>query len=191
MSVKTADIVVAVILLGLGLVLGLDSIRMGAGWGMDGPKAGFFPLIMALLVIAGWFVRVEEDVHFVDAGPEGDLVGEGRSAFCRAGRDDASPHRSHPSYRHDSPDGGHRVVPSRHGLSGVLHPVGRGVPLADRTPGQHSHPVRLLLGVREDFPHSYADGMVRRADPSVLRGKESSDDGYHVQSPHGRRRGGP
>lgn len=60
MRVKTADIIVAGILLGLGLLLGWDSFRMGSGWGMEGPQAGFFPLVMAVLVVGGCLVVIRQ-----------------------------------------------------------------------------------------------------------------------------------
>lgn len=62
MSTKTGDIVVAVVLLGLGLLVGYDSFRMGSGWGMEGPKAGFFPLLMAILMVVGCLVVIRQAV---------------------------------------------------------------------------------------------------------------------------------
>jgi putative tricarboxylic transport membrane protein len=56
MSTKAADILVAAIILCLGLVVGWDAIRLGSGWGMEGPGAGFFPLLMAVLVIGGCII---------------------------------------------------------------------------------------------------------------------------------------
>ena len=60
MTTKSADIVVAVILLCLGLVVGLDSFRLGSGWGMEGPKAGFFPIVMAIIAVAGCLVIIRQ-----------------------------------------------------------------------------------------------------------------------------------
>jgi len=53
MTTKAADILVAAILLVLGLIVGVDSFRMGAGWGMEGPQGGFFPFLLALVMIGG------------------------------------------------------------------------------------------------------------------------------------------
>jgi hypothetical protein len=53
MSTKAADILVAAIILCFGLVVGWDALRLGSGWGMNGPKAGFFPFLMAALVVGG------------------------------------------------------------------------------------------------------------------------------------------
>jgi hypothetical protein len=60
MTTKSADIMVAVILLCLGLVVGLDSFRLGSGWGMEGPKAGFFPIVMAIIAVAGCLVIIRQ-----------------------------------------------------------------------------------------------------------------------------------
>ena len=53
MTTKAADILVAAILLGFGFIVGFDSLRMGAGWGMEGPQGGFFPFFLSLVMIGG------------------------------------------------------------------------------------------------------------------------------------------
>ncbi len=53
MSMRGAEIVVAAILMGFGILVAVDSVRRGAGWGPDGPQAGFFPFMMAVLILAG------------------------------------------------------------------------------------------------------------------------------------------
>jgi len=60
MTTKTADILVAIALLCLGLVVGWDSFRLGSGWGMEGPKAGFFPFVMAVVAVAGCLVIIRQ-----------------------------------------------------------------------------------------------------------------------------------
>ena len=60
MSTKTADILVAITLLCLGLIVGLDSFRLGSGWGMEGPKAGFFPFVMAVIAVLGCLVIIRQ-----------------------------------------------------------------------------------------------------------------------------------
>lgn len=52
LSTKAADIVVALILIGLGLVVVADSLRLGIGWDVDGPKSGYFPFYTGLLIVA-------------------------------------------------------------------------------------------------------------------------------------------
>jgi putative tricarboxylic transport membrane protein len=62
MITKTADILVAIILGGFGLLIAVDSWRMGAGWGMEGPKGGFFPFVMAAIALAGCVVVIRQAV---------------------------------------------------------------------------------------------------------------------------------
>jgi hypothetical protein len=52
LSTKAADIVVALILVGVGLVVVTDSLRLGIGWDADGPKSGYFPFYTGLLIVA-------------------------------------------------------------------------------------------------------------------------------------------
>jgi hypothetical protein len=75
-SQKTAEIVVAALFLAVGALVMFDSVRLGASWGADGPKPGYFPfylgLIMALaalfnLVRAAMIAR-DKNKPFVLAG---------------------------------------------------------------------------------------------------------------------------
>lgn len=49
-SVRTAEIVVAVFLLSLGSLVMYDSVRLGFRWVGDGPEAGYFPFYIAVLI---------------------------------------------------------------------------------------------------------------------------------------------
>jgi putative tricarboxylic transport membrane protein len=51
LSRRSADIVVALILLGVGALVMKDSIRLGFGWGADGPQSGYFPFYVGLLIV--------------------------------------------------------------------------------------------------------------------------------------------
>ncbi len=62
MKTKTVDILVASVILCIGLIVGFDSFRMGVGWGMDGPKPGFFPFVMAALVVIGCLIVFRQAV---------------------------------------------------------------------------------------------------------------------------------
>ena len=42
---RKADIVLALFLMLIGLLVVWDSARLGFGWGMSGPGAGFFPVL--------------------------------------------------------------------------------------------------------------------------------------------------
>jgi hypothetical protein len=50
---RTADIVCAVVILLIGLLVMADSVRLEIGWGMEGPRAGFYPFVMSLGVVIG------------------------------------------------------------------------------------------------------------------------------------------
>jgi len=49
---RTADIVTASVLMLLGGVVLVDAVRLGIGWGTDGPRSGFFPFWLALVMVA-------------------------------------------------------------------------------------------------------------------------------------------
>jgi len=48
---RVADLVVASVLMLLGGVVLYDALRLGAGWGSDGPQSGFLPFWLALLLL--------------------------------------------------------------------------------------------------------------------------------------------
>ena len=49
---RTADIATVVVLMATGALVVSDSLRLGIGWGTDGPMSGFFPFWLAVLTIA-------------------------------------------------------------------------------------------------------------------------------------------
>jgi hypothetical protein len=49
-SVRTAEITVALVLLGLGALVVYDSARLGFRWAGDGPQAGYFPFYIGLFI---------------------------------------------------------------------------------------------------------------------------------------------
>jgi hypothetical protein len=49
---RAADLTTALVLIAGGLLVLWDSLRLGVGWGTDGPKSGFFPFWLALIAIA-------------------------------------------------------------------------------------------------------------------------------------------
>jgi putative tricarboxylic transport membrane protein len=51
-SVKAVEIAVSAIMFGLGLVVIVDSRRVGYGWAEDGPEAGYFPFYIGLILCA-------------------------------------------------------------------------------------------------------------------------------------------
>jgi hypothetical protein len=50
--VRTADLLAAAVLVVLGVVVLGDAVRLGLGWGSDGPQSGFFPFWLALVLVA-------------------------------------------------------------------------------------------------------------------------------------------
>src|SRR5215471_10128899 len=47
---RSVDVVVSLLLLGLALLLGWDSWRIGMSWADDGPQAGYFPFYLSVLM---------------------------------------------------------------------------------------------------------------------------------------------
>ena len=48
---RAADLTTALILIAGGALVIWDSLRVGIGWGTDGPKSGFFPFWLGLIMI--------------------------------------------------------------------------------------------------------------------------------------------
>jgi hypothetical protein len=46
-----ADIIVGLFLILLGVIILIDAIRLGFGWGIGGPEAGYLPFYMAIGII--------------------------------------------------------------------------------------------------------------------------------------------
>jgi hypothetical protein len=49
---RVADLLTAAVLIALGGVVVYDAARLGIGWGTDGPRSGFFPFWLAVLLVA-------------------------------------------------------------------------------------------------------------------------------------------
>ncbi|HEY6363958.1 MAG TPA: tripartite tricarboxylate transporter TctB family protein [Candidatus Binatia bacterium] len=49
---RIADLVTAAMLMLLGGVVIYDAVRLGVGWGNEGPRSGFFPFWLATLMVA-------------------------------------------------------------------------------------------------------------------------------------------
>lgn len=47
---RTADLTTALVLMAGGVLVIWDSLRLGIGWGTDGPQSGFFPFWLAVLL---------------------------------------------------------------------------------------------------------------------------------------------
>jgi hypothetical protein len=49
-SMRTMEIAVALVLLAISVIVVVDSHRLGASWGSDGPQSGYFPFYIGLLL---------------------------------------------------------------------------------------------------------------------------------------------
>ena len=56
-SNRSMEIVVAAITFALGALVVVDSLRLGIGWGDEGPKAGYFPFYIGLIICIGSIVN--------------------------------------------------------------------------------------------------------------------------------------
>jgi putative tricarboxylic transport membrane protein len=48
---RTADLTTALALIAISALVVWDALRLGIGWGSDGPQSGFFPFWLAVIVI--------------------------------------------------------------------------------------------------------------------------------------------
>jgi hypothetical protein len=48
---RTADLTTALVLIGISGLVVWDALRLGIGWGSDGPQSGFFPFWLAVIVV--------------------------------------------------------------------------------------------------------------------------------------------
>ena len=68
---RTADLITAAVLVAGAALVIFDSLRLGIGWGTDGPNSGFFPfwlgaiMIVACLLIMVQALRRSTDQPFV------------------------------------------------------------------------------------------------------------------------------
>jgi putative tricarboxylic transport membrane protein len=75
---RRADIFVALGMMLVGIISLADAIRLGFGWGMSGPEAGFFPFYMGLgILICTMFIVVKAVKIYRKEGPGGPLIQEG------------------------------------------------------------------------------------------------------------------
>lgn len=57
-GVRWPELLTALFLMAIGGLVVADSLRVGTGWGDDGPRSGYFPFYigLALLASSGWIV---------------------------------------------------------------------------------------------------------------------------------------
>ena len=66
---RLADILTASVLFVLGGVVFFDALRLGIGWGTDGPKSGFFPFWLALIMMLSCLVIIVRAAWRPASGP--------------------------------------------------------------------------------------------------------------------------
>ena len=66
---RTADLTTALVLIAGGLLVLWDALRLGIGWGTDGPKSGFFPFWLALIMIGSCLVILVQAWRSADPRP--------------------------------------------------------------------------------------------------------------------------
>jgi putative tricarboxylic transport membrane protein len=66
---RTADIVTAAVLMLLGGVVLYDAVRLGIGWGTDGPRSGFFPFWLSVVMVVTCLVVLVQAARRVSPRP--------------------------------------------------------------------------------------------------------------------------
>jgi hypothetical protein len=62
---RAADLATALVLMALGGLVMYDAVRLGYDWGSDGPKSGFFPFWLALVMMLTCALIVVQSLLFV------------------------------------------------------------------------------------------------------------------------------
>lgn len=79
-SNRSMEIIVAAFTFALGMLVVTDSLRLGTGWGDEGPKAGYFPFYIGLIICIGSVINVVMAVRdrasgsFVSSGQLKDVL---------------------------------------------------------------------------------------------------------------------
>lgn len=66
---RAADLVVAALLIALGALVIWDSVRLGIGWGLDGPGSGFFPFWLATAMVASCVAIIVQTLRRKETKP--------------------------------------------------------------------------------------------------------------------------
>lgn len=75
---RKADIFIALLLMAIGVLAIIDSVRLGFRWGMNGPEPGFFPFYLGTgLTICTFFVLLNNVLKYKRKNPDKRLIPEG------------------------------------------------------------------------------------------------------------------
>ncbi len=66
---RTADLATAALLIAVGVLVLADALRLGIGWGTDGPKSGFFPFWLAVIMFAACLAIVAQTLWRGERAP--------------------------------------------------------------------------------------------------------------------------
>ena len=66
---RAADLTTVVVLMAGACLVIWDALRLGIGWGSDGPRSGFFPFWLAVLVLASGVGIARQAVQRVERRP--------------------------------------------------------------------------------------------------------------------------
>jgi len=66
---RAADLTTAALLMAVGALVVRDALRLGVGWGTDGPKSGFFPFWLAVVLLACCLCIVVQALRRADRAP--------------------------------------------------------------------------------------------------------------------------
>jgi putative tricarboxylic transport membrane protein len=76
LRVKSAELAVSALFFIFGAIVVYDSVRLGSGWAADGPRPGYFPFYIGLLIcisavinfVRGLLLKSEQNKTFVQVG---------------------------------------------------------------------------------------------------------------------------
>ncbi len=75
---RKADIFIALLLMSVGILVLVDSVRLGFKWGMNGPESGFFPFYLGVgLIICMSIVLFNTFIKYKKEGAGDRLIPEG------------------------------------------------------------------------------------------------------------------
>jgi len=66
---RIADALTAAVLMLAGGVVIFDAVRLGIGWGTDGPRSGFFPFWLAVLLVVTSFLILVQTLRSSSTAP--------------------------------------------------------------------------------------------------------------------------
>jgi putative tricarboxylic transport membrane protein len=66
---RAADLITALVLIVVGVVVIADTLRLGIGWGLEGPQSGFFPFWLAVGMVAASAIVVLQALRRASTEP--------------------------------------------------------------------------------------------------------------------------